>query len=57
MTANESGNRRFHRALSHVNSGGAMDEDNWKFAALIVLGCIVGALLVLGYHAIKRGFL
>lgn len=27
-----------------------------KLAALIVLGCIIGALLVLGYHAVKWVF-
>lgn len=34
-----------------------MDHEEWKTAVLIVLGCIVGALLVIGYAAAKRVFL
>lgn len=33
-----------------------MDSEEWKTAVLVVLGCIVGALLVIGYHAVKRVF-
>lgn len=34
-----------------------MDHEDWKFTALIVLGCIIGALLVVGYQTVKRMFL
>lgn len=31
-----------------------MDTEEWKLMAMVVLGCIIGALLVLGYHAVRR---
>lgn len=33
-----------------------IDSEEFKTTALIVLGCIAGALLVLLYHAVKRVF-
>lgn len=33
-----------------------MDEDNWKFAALVAIACIIGALLMVVYHAVQRAF-
>ncbi len=33
------------------------DSEEFKVAACIVLGCIIGSLLVLGYHIAKRVFL
>lgn len=34
-----------------------MDTEEWELVAMVVLGCIIGALLVLGYHIVKRVFL
>lgn len=31
-----------------------MNDDEAKLVAFLVLGCILGALLVLGYHAVRR---